>query len=324
MGQQFRQLTSADWIVICHLVKAGLSRNKIARQLDFHRSTIYRELARNGIRIDYLPIVAERKLQERHRRSFKLNRDKKLRSYIFEKLQLSWSPEQIAGRLKLENNGKSIICHETIYAYLYSDYGIRNKYYHYLRRKREWRYPKISRHKRIKIPNRLSIHERPEEATSRQRIGDWECDLILFGKTTQTNLITLRERQSRFMIAVKNANRQANNTADKIIAKLKDLHHSYVKTITFDNGFEFTKHEKIMEKLNIKTYFCDPYKSYQKGTVENGNKQLREWFPKDADINFLSQFDINSKIKLLDQRPMKILNYYTPEEIFKNKIGIRL
>lgn len=320
MGQQFRQLTSADRIAICHLLITGLSKDKIAKQLGFHRSSIYRELARNSVNIGYLPIIAERKIQERRHRSFKLNHNKRLRDYIFEKLKLSWSPEQIAGRLKLENSGKSLICHETIYAYLYHDYGIRNKYYRYLRRKREWRYPKISRNRRIKIPNRIPIGQRPIEINQRKTIGHWEGDLMLFGKSTQTNLITLRERYSRYMIAVKNPNRQAEGTAAKIIDKLNGLLKNQVKSITFDNGVEFSRHEKIAEKLKTKIYFCEPYKSYQKGTIENCNKQLREWLPKDALINVISQYEINARIKLLNQRPMKCLAYWTPNEIFFAKL----
>lgn len=319
MGSNFKQIRSEDRIAIVHLLKAGIGKAQIADQLGFHRSTIYREIARNSSRLGYLPLIAERKINERRKRAVKLNQDKELRNYVFDKLQLSWSPEQIAGRLKLENGGESVICHETIYAYLYSDYGIRNKYYHYLRQKRRFRYPKISRKRRSLIQNRVSIKERPAEINARSSIGHWECDLMHFGIKTKTNLITLRERCSRYMLAIKNPNKKPKETAEKIIKKLGVFSDHCVKTITFDNGLEFSHHEKIGSELNSKTYFCEPYKSYQKGTVENGNKQLREWLPKDAIINNISQYEISMRVKLLNSRPMKCLGYLTPKEVFIRK-----
>ncbi len=316
MGKCFNQITKEDRIVINHLLKAGLSKAKIAEQLGFHRSTIYREIERHSNRLGYTPFLMERKLASSRRRRLKLDSNRPLRDYIFKKLQLSWSPEQIAGRLKLEHNGKSVICHETIYAYLYSDYGIRNRYYLYLRNKRQFRYPKISRRHRTLIPNRVPILERPSEIKHRESLGHWEGDLMVFGKKTKTNLITLRERQSRYMLAIKNKNRKSEGTAKKIIEAFTKLGKRRISSLILDNGSEFARHEEIAEKLAIKTYFCEPYKSYQKGTIENGNKQLREWLPKHAPIDEISIRTVQSKLKLLNQRPMKCLGYNTPSEIF--------
>lgn len=317
MGKCFNQITREDRIVINHLLKIGVSKPKIAEQLNFHRSTIYREIKRRSNRLGYIPFLMERKLAENRKRESKLDSNKQLRNYVLKKLQLSWSPEQIAGRLKLENSGKSVICHETIYAYLYSDYGIRNRYYLYLRNKRQFRYPKVSRQSRTKhIPNRISILERPIEIKYRESLGHWEGDLMQFGKKTKTNLITLRERKSRYMLAIKNKNRQADSTAKKIVKAFNRLGKHRITSVTFDNGFEFARHEEIAKKLGIKTYFCEPYKSYQKGAIENGNKQLREWLPKNAPIDEISPRTIRSKLKLLNQRPMKCLSYNTPSEIF--------
>src|ERR1043165_247323 len=212
MGKCFNQITREDRIVINHLLRTGVSKAKIAEQLSFHRSTIYREVKRHSNRLGYMPFLMKRKLAESRKRGLKLDSNKQLRNYIFKKLQLTWSPEQIAGRLKLENNGKSIICHETIYSYLYSDDGIRNRYYLYLRDKRLFRYPKISRRTRTLIPNRVPILERPEEIRYRKSLGHWAGDLMQFGKKTKTNLITLRERQSRL-----------KKTYDELSTRLKDL-----------------------------------------------------------------------------------------------------
>lgn len=316
MGKCFNQITREDRIVINHLLKIGVSKSKIAEQLNFHRSTIYREIERHSNRLGYTPFLMKRKLAGDRKSGLKLDSNKQLRSYVFKKLQLSWSPEQIAGRLKLENNGKSIICHETIYSYLYSGYGIRNRYYLYLRDKRLFRYPKISRRTRTLIPNRVPILERPEEIKRRESLGHWEGDLMQFGKKTKTNLITLRERRSRYMLAIKNKSRKAISTAKKIIKAFDRLGKHRISSLTLDNGSEFARHEEIAEKLGMKTYFCEPYKSYQKGTIENGNKQLREWFSKHAPIDEISPRTVRSKLKLLNQRPMKCLSYNTPSEIF--------
>lgn len=321
MGIRFHQLTHDNRVAISTLLKAGHSKDKIAKQLGFHRSTIYRVIARNSSKLGYLPFIAETKVQTRKKRNFKLTKNHELRKYIFDKLSKSWSPEQIAGRLKLENQGKSLICHETIYAYIYSDYGIRNKYYRYLREKRNFRYPKVGRKNRISIPNRVSIHQRSQEANDRIEIGHWEADLMHFNRGTNINFITLRERQSRYMIAIKNKNKKSETTAEKIVNALTKFKGERIKTMTFDNGFEFAKHEKISEKLRINTYFCDPYKSYQKGSIENGNKQLREWFPRDINSSLLIDEMLKNKIKLLNQRPMKCLNFYTPTEKFLNRSG---
>lgn len=164
----------------------------------------------------------------------------------------------------------------------------------------------------------MSIHERPAEINQRQSLGYWECDLVHFSKNTKTNLITLRERYSRYMITIRNRDRHAESTANKIIDALEQL-TTVTKSLTFDNGVEFARHEKIAKKLAIKTYFCEPYKSYQKGSIENGNKQLREWFPRELEINLISQYQINSKINLLNQRPMKCLGYRTSIEVLVEK-----
>lgn len=269
MGKQFKQLTYDDRVVLTHLLKQGVRKSEIAKQLGKHRSSIYREIKRNSYSKGYLCLYADKKLKKRRLRKYKLFENEPLREYVLDKLKANWSPEQIAGRLRLENNGDTILCHETIYRYLYSDYGIRNKYYQFLRRKRLWRMPRVSRKQHLKIPNRIGIHERPKEINDRSEFGHWEGDLMVFSKGISGNLITLRERKSRFMVAIRNETKQAKKTASKIINALS-VFNDKVKSLTFDNGNEFYDHQRIAEKLSLKTYFCDPYKSYQKGSVENG------------------------------------------------------
>ncbi len=319
MGNKFNQITSEHRIAIAHLLKAGISKDKIANQLGYHRSTIFREVARNKSKVGYVPIMAERRISARRKRSVKLNREIKLKHFIFSYLQKGWSPGAIAGRLKLETNGSQTISPETIYSYIYSDYGIRNKFYKFLRRERIWRYPKFSRKKRLKIPNRIPISERPVTANKRLELGHWEGDLMHFKRGNKANLITLRERVSRYMVAVKNPTKEAKPTASKIINRLQKIQSKLMKSITFDNGLEFSQHEKIAEALKVKTYFCEPFKSYQKGSIENGNNELRKWFPRDCKEQLIKTQRIKKYISALNHRPMKCLNYQTPYEVLFSK-----
>lgn len=319
MGKNFTQITSEHRVAIAHLLKAGLSKDKIAKQLGYHRSTVFREIARNKTKLGYLPFFAELKISKRRKRAFKLNRDIKLKHFIFSCLQEGWSPAAISGRLRLETNGNKKISPETIYAYIYSDHGIRNKYYKLLRRERMWRYPKFSRKKRMQIQNRIPIAERSYEANKRLEIGHWEGDLMHFKKGKKTNLITLRERTSRYMVAIKNPSKDANITASNIIERLQKISNYLIKSITFDNGSEFARHQEIGKELKAKIYFCEPYKSYQKGSIENGNNELRKWFPRDCDTKLVKPKRIKKYIQALNNRPMKCLGYKTPLEVLFSK-----
>jgi IS30 family transposase len=253
-----------------------------------------------------------------HQKAQKLYKREYLKNYISERLARGWSPEQIAGRLKIEHSGVCVISHETIYKFIYSEEGKQNKLYQYLRKKKRFRKPQISRKNRGIIPNRVSISERPKEVEGRKTFGHWEGDLM-FGCKQKDNLITLRERKSRYIIAIKNANKKAEETAKKIIKNLKKL-KEYILSLTLDNGREFSEHEAIKKALSISTYFCEPYKSYQKGSVENGNGILREYFPRGTDLSQISQKDIGYQIRKINNRPMKCLHYKTPREIFMENI----
>lgn len=321
MGIKFTQITPEHRIAIASLLRAGISKANIAQQLGFHRSTIYRELARNQTRMGYLPFLADLKVAKRRKRSFKLNRDIRLKHLVFACMQIGWSPNAISGRLKYETNGSLKISPETIYRYIYSDHGVRNKYYKFLRRERLWRYPRISRNKRSKIPNRTLIMERGYKANKRLEMGHWEGDLMHFKRGIKTNLITMRERVSRYIVAIKNPSKNADTTAAKIIERLNKISSRLIKSITFDNGSEFSRHEDIASHLKAKTYFCEPYKSYQKGSIENGNNALRKWFPRDCDPGLIRPKRIQKYVKSLNNKPMKCLGYRTPAEVlFARKI----
>lgn len=322
MGKQYQHITQENRVAISTLLKAGFGRQAIADQLGVHRSTIYREINRNGLKVSgYLPIVAERLVKERKTRQLKLNEDNDLSRLVAGYLKKGWSPEQIAGRLKQENQGISLISHETIYRWIYSDFGKRNRYYMLLRRKRFWRVPRGVRKPKAIIPDRISIADRPEAINQRNEFGHWEGDLMLFTKAgTKSNLITLRERLSRYFVAISNPSRHAIETAKRITKYFSSGKNDTVNSITFDNGSEFFAHLYIANQLGISTFFCDPYKSWQKGSVENGNGVLRVELPRTTQIDKMSQAEINKLVMSINRRPMKCLSYRTPEEVFNENI----
>lgn len=320
MGNCYQHITSETRIAISTLLRAGFSKQSIAMQLGVHRSTIYREINRNGCKyIGYLPIVAERRVKERKIRQLKLNEDSQLCRLVTKYLKQGWSPEQIAGRLKLDHT-ESVISHETIYRWIYSDYGKRNRYYSYLRKKRKWRIRANQCRARIPIPERVSITARPDEVNHRIQFGHWEGDLMIFSRPTHSNLITLRERVSRYFVALLNPSRHAKETSRRIINYFSGSAVKIVNSITLDNGSEFYAHREIIKQLDVATFFCDPYKSWQKGSVENGNGVLRYELPRNTQLDGLSQKEIDKIVLRLNRRPMKCLGYRTPEEVFYEHI----
>lgn len=320
MGQKYRQLTLEKRERLYELSQQNFQKDDMAILLGCHRSTIYRELCRNKTRIGYLPDRAHKMALDRCNKSLKIERDHILKNDIVSKLQLGWSPEIICGYLKKER-GISVISHETIYAYIYSKEGYENKLYLTLRKQRKKRKAKAAcKNKKSYIPNRASIHDRPIEIEQRSTYGHWEGDLVLFSNQS-TNLITLRERKSRFFMAIKNPSKHADITSENIIRKFKGRKNILIETLTLDNGGEFAKHENISKHLRIDTFFCDPYSSYQKGSVENGNGVLRYDLPRSTDIDSLSQKQIDKIVDRINNRPMKCLDFSTPAEVFKQNYG---
>lgn len=319
-GNCYQQLERSERCQIYALDKAGLKPKDIAKQLGRHRSTIYRELCRNRCYYNgheyysYLPNIADAAAKRRRKRELKLMQQTDLKELIVSYLKKGWSPEQIAGRLKQEH-GYTVISHETIYAYIYDKRAQDERLYLYLSRKRRYRQPRVCRkNRRGPIANRTDISERSQEVESRQTFGHWEGDLILF-KDTRSNLITLRERQSRFMFGLLNPSKEASNTSKAIIKHFEVQKPGLITTLTLDNGGEFAKHEAIAEALKIDIFFCRPYASYEKGTIENGNRQLRRDLPRDVKIDNYSQKEIDEIVNRVNNRPLKCLGFKTPAEV---------
>jgi transposase, IS30 family len=234
MSTHYNHLSEKKRILLSMMLQRGYSKSKIAANLGVNRSTVYREIKRNSWKapasgnVYYTPMHAQKKYTLRRKRSSRLLQDEKLRSYIEEKLQLGWSPWQIEGRLKLANQGRCVVSHETIYRYIYSDNYKRNKLHKKLRRRH---FNRVQRGKRKKrIPEEMRISHRPENINNREEFGHWECDLMIFKHGIKGNLITLRERKTRYMLAIKNNDKTATGTALTLISTIKTLKSS-IKSI---------------------------------------------------------------------------------------------
>ena len=205
------------------------------------------------------------------------------------------------------------VTHETIYRYIYSHWAIQVKFHRYLRRKHVTRMKRGERYS--KVEKSLLIQYRPDKINKREEFGHWEADLMMFVKGVKENFITLVERVTRFMIAIKHKTKSPSATAMSIIRQLTPI-KAHVKSITFDQGTEFFQHEWIANCLDAKIYFCNPGSPHQKGSVENRNGVLRTIFPRNYPVNQLTHAHLDVEINRINTRPMRCLSYQTPKNLF--------
>lgn len=301
-------------------LKNGTSQNKIAESLGRSQSSISRELGRNTGQRGYRNKQAESLAQERHKNKPKeVKLTDEIKCIINTHIEDDWSPEQIAGRLK--NDGVISLHHETIYQHILADKKAGGELYKHLRHQNKtYRKRYGSAHNRSGIPNRVDIDERPEEANNRERIGDWEADTII-GKNHKGAIVTLDERKSKLRLAFPLSGKKAQPVLDATVLMLDPI-KTFVKTITFDNGKEFTLHEKIAEALGCDTYFAKPYSSWERGQNENANGLLRQYFPKAMELIDVTIKDVFRAVHKLNSRPKKCLGYKTPYEAFEELTGV--
>ena len=305
------------------LLLEGRTYREISKVIEKSISSICDEIKRNGKVLEvYDPHKAHQqslqRLLERRKRG-KLEKSDILRQYVVEKLEEDWSPEQISGYLKKEAKGKNVLSHETIYQFIYSKKGKDMKLWKHLRHRRKpqrihWGTRKT---RRALIPNRVSIHERPEQINTREEFGHWEGDLMIFSETKAV-LAVFVERMTRKTVAVVNENKTSSEMAMALHELLSSAGQLNVKSITFDNGTENVCHQKIREDYmeSFSTFFCDPYSSWQKGTVENTNKLLRQYFPRHILPENITQDFLDQILKKLNDRPRKCINFNSPSQSF--------
>jgi transposase, IS30 family len=322
MEKKYTQLTSLERHQLYLLHADGLSCTAIGKRLGRDKSTILRELKRNKSNGLYLPDTAQTLTKERRWRGCKIARNKELRDYICSKIAMeSWSPLRISGKMKRDKT-TAYACPETIYRFIYSPAGKPYQLYPHLFKAKDKRTAKQGRKPRkILIPNRISMHDRPEDATNRSEIGHWEGDLVQY-QGQRENLLTMQDRHSRLILIAKNPSKKKENTQKMIRSRLKLFPEHARKTITFDNGGEFADHEKL-NKINCKTFFCDPYASWQKGGLEHANGRIRRFLPKNTDLSTVSHKDIDNIQRKINNMPMKCLNFQTPTEVFLNNLNKR-
>lgn len=296
----------------------GLSIREIGRRLDRDVSVISRELRRNRFDDGYVAIHAQRVSSRRKNRSSRRcsQKDSWIYSYVFEKIKDGWSPEQISGRLELER-GKPIVHWETIYRWIYNDDHQERKYWEYLSLKRKKREKKYGRKtQRVRIPNRVSIHLRDKRIEKRKQFGHWEGDSLI-GRQTKSKVIhTEVERKTRYLRAVIINSKSANDT---IKAQKQIFSELPAGTVTTDNGTEFVDHQQL-QRLGIKTYFADPYSSWQRGTNENTNGLLRRYLPKKMSFENLDQSELDDIVFEINNRPKKVLKFFTPQEVLQKEL----
>ncbi len=319
-------LYEREFIESCLRPERRLKIRTIAKLLGRDHSVVSREIRRNNGRLGYVARLAQEAAQRRarHTNKRKLDKDPDLLAYVQDQLQEGWSPEQIAGRLKNHPppklKGKSI-SYEQIYQYIYNDgrdsYG--RHLFRYLRRKKPYRQPHYSRKaNKITIKERIPILERPEEIAKKETFGHWESD-TMFGKYKR-GVSVQYERKSKLVRLHKLRNLKATATREAIFESVIDLPEYLRETITFDNGMENAEHYLLRDELNIRTYFCEAYKAWQKGGIENINGLLREYLPKKVDLNKIADKEINIIQERLNNRPRKSLNFLSPNEIINNEI----
>lgn len=301
----------------------GYSLRAIARKLNRSPSTLSREFNRNCNKYGkYSASTAEKRYRKRRKkcgRKYILLQDSRLKDYVMANLTKCWSPEQISGRAKL-NQEPFTISYNTIYRAIYK--GILPKHYRlFLRIKRIKNRKKKDNDKRGKITDGISIHERTSDIDKRTELGHWESDTVL-GKRYTGCIGTHVERMSGFLIAFTLPNRKGNDyvrTTSELFGTLPD----YVKkSFTVDNGPEFIPHKELSSNTGMTVYFCDPYSPWQRGTNENTNGLLRQFFPKGSSFENITNERLAQVVNLINNRPRKRLGYKTPLEIFSNPLHL--
>lgn len=318
----YRNLNEHDRVRIEVYLSEGTSQYKIAKLMSVHRSTISREIQKRGGEFrGYTAGYAQREhvksKQNCGRKSIIENHP--IGSHVIGRLKSGWSPEAIAGRLKKEiqdrlRSPEEYVNHESIYQFVWnSTYGKTEKLYQYLRygKKRRTKH-EGRRSKHTMIPNRIWIDERPKTINTRTDLGHWEGDTIMYGKLRGVN--SLIERKTRYVVLTKLMGKTPEETEYKVVLRLEN---QSCKSITFDNGIENRNHESIAKQLNTKVYFCHPYHSWEKGSIEHVNGIVRRYLPKRTDISVISQQSIDDIAWEINNRPRKILGYATPQEMLE-------
>ena len=305
------------------LLRAGLSQKKAANLLGKTASAVCQELKRNPAdnRIGYDAGLAKKITKERrikaNQRFKKIENNTWLRHYVIRKVKKYWSPEQLSGRLKRNwpNDKHRQICKDSVYQFIYDQRKDLVKYLRCQKGKYRRRYGTKIREKQREELKKRRIDIRPEIVEQRLRIGDWEGDTIV-GQEKTKQILTHVDRKSGLLLADKLEYSTAEETKNKTIERFDKISIDKKCTITYDNGTTFSEHQMTEKQTGIEIYFAWPYHSWERGTNENTNGLLRQFFPKKSFFATITQEQIDKAVKLINNRPRKRLNYLTPAEVF--------
>ena len=313
-------------VMLSNLLRHGKKYREISKRIDKSISSISVEIQKNGGSNHYDAYIADAKAAIRrrcHTKRTKLEKSLRLKEYVIQRLREDWSPDQIHGELKRLSGGKTILSHESIYLFVYSKEGQLLELWKHLRHRYKYMYPRRrSWNKRRKkgptIPKRVSIHKRSAHIDTKgehRPFGHWEADLMVFSKQKGV-LVVFVERKTKQTFSFVNTNKGAKEMEYALHAFIEYAGVQNISSITFDNGLENVCHEEVRKEYAYQ--FCDPYSSWQKGLVENTNKLLRQYFPRNINPQDLTQENLDIALLKINNRPRKLLKYNTPSKSFNS------
>ena len=320
----YTHLTLEERIVIELFVHMGMSCREIAAYLGRSHTTVSRELRRNRSKSGYRSQTAERRARKRRNmpRHYRSMSRPELLAYVDEKLRSDWSPEQIAGRIRLDypQDQTMRISVETIYRWIYAAAQVGDTSYRHLRRahKRRRRQTRYGRGRRI-FPGRIDIDQRPQVVADRSRYGDWEADLVCASRG-KAALVSCNERKSRFLVLSKVESKTAAAFNEALVPRLCEIPPALRKTLTLDNGSEMARFKELESATGMSTFFCRPHSPWQRGANENGNGLLRQYFPRGISFHKITEKMLRKVTERLNNRPRKCLDYQTPAEVFNHAL----
>jgi IS30 family transposase len=323
--EKYKRLSIEERVELSTLWRAGVSKSEIARRLNRHRSSIGRELK---LWNSYDPLRADTYSQKaassRNRYKSKIQKCSCLGEYINTQIKVKWSPAQISNSLTLlyPNDTGMQISHESIYTYIYllSRGELKKELIEGLRQRKKTRYRRKGVYdKRGQIADMISIEERPVEVADRSIAGHWEGDLIM-GKGHKSALGVIVERKTRAVLLVPLAAKDAYSVREAFEQALIDLPDQMKHSMTYDNGKEMSEHKLFTANTKMQVYFCHPNSPWERGTCENTNGLIRQYFPKGTDFTQISIETIKLAQNQLNERPRKTLEWKTPKDVFENEI----
>lgn len=324
---KYHQLSLEERDHIAFYRAEGQTVIEIARRLQRNKGTISRELRRNRTPIYnvYGACRAEKQAKERKQQAGQRPRlkNRMIRSYVKRHLRLGWTPEEIAGRLHLKHSETSI-CVESIYRFIY-DPRIRRQenFVPYLVRAHKRRLLRGHRHthRDLHIPERISILRRPQVVNARRQFGHWECDTII-ARNSRAAVGVVVERTSRLAKIHRLQQRSARNLRSALTRSLSHYPERARRTITYDNGQENVEHTEVNKILGTRSFFCEPFHSWEKGTIENTIGIIRRTYPKKTNFDAISRLELKRLERRLNNRPRKVLHYHTPLEVFNQCVAL--